>query len=150
MFNWAFLPTNTYRGYIKPDPRETQGPFHLGKLTVTPVPVIHGNVPTQGYKFEYPDTPAIAYLPDVKTIPPESQKLLENIPILIIDSLHRREHATHMNFPEALATAKRLGAKQSYLTHISHELDIPQAEKELPDHVQFAYDGLKLTFPSLT
>ncbi len=147
MFNWAFLPTNVYRGYVKPDPIETAGPFQLGKLTVTPVPVIHGSIETQGYRFDYPGAPSIAYLPDVKTIPAQSQALLEDIPILIIDSLHRREHATHMNLTEALATSGQLRARQVYLTHLSHELDVTEAENELPDHIQFAYDGLKLNFP---
>jgi len=147
MFSWAFLPTNTYRGYIKPDPRPTDGPFQLGDLTVTPVPVIHGNQETQGYRFDYPGMPSIAYLPDVKTIPEKSRALLQNIPVLIIDSLHRREHATHMNFTEAQAAAKSLGAQQAYLTHLSHELDIHKAEQELPAHIQFAHDGLQLQFP---
>lgn len=143
MFSWAFLPSNNYKGYIKPDPRTTNGPVQLGKLTVTPVPVDHGNVPTQGYLFSYPGSPSIAYLSDVKTIPKESWSLLEDVPVLIIDSLHHREHATHMNFSEALETAKRLRAKKVYLTHLSHELDVDKVSKDLPSHVEFAYDGLR-------
>lgn len=146
MFSWAFLPTNTYKGYVKPDPIETTGPFALGNLTVTPIPVVHGGVPTQGYRFDYPGTPAIAYLPDVKTIPEQSRQLLENIPILIIDALHRREHPTHMNFTEALHTASNLGAQKTYLTHLSHELDIHEVSNELPPTTSFAHDGLKLQF----
>lgn len=145
MFSWAFLPTNTYRGYIKPAPIETDGAFTLGKLTVTPVPVAHGSVETQGYRFDYLGMPSLAYLPDVKSIPESSKNLLENLDTLIIDCLHRREHPTHMNLDEALATAGELGVKQVYLTHISHELDV--REVELPEHAQFAHDGLKLTFP---
>ncbi|MFK7909640.1 MAG: MBL fold metallo-hydrolase [Akkermansiaceae bacterium] len=147
MFSWAFLPTNTYKGYIKPDARETDGPFQLGKLTVTPVPVVHGSLATQGYRFDFPGAPSIAYLPDVKTIPETSWPLLENIPVLITDTLHRREHPTHMNFTEALATSAKLGAEKTYLTHLSHELDPREAESELPDSTSFAHDGLKLTFP---
>lgn len=150
IFNWAFLPTNTYRGYIKPDPHETSGPFQLGNLTITPVPVIHGNFPTQGYRFDYPGTPSIAYLPDVKTIPEESQTLLKDISILIIDSLHHREHATHMNLSEALETAAHLRASNVYLTHLSHELNTAESETDLPEHISFAYDGLQLNFPSDT
>jgi len=147
IFSWAFLPTNIYRGYVKPDPIETDGPFTIGKLTVTPVPVNHGNVVTQGYRFDYPGTPSIAYLPDVKTIPEESWYLIEDIHVLIIDSLHRREHATHMNFTEAMETGHKLRAKNVYLTHLSHELDVNEAMDELPENFQFAYDGLKLNFP---
>lgn len=147
VFQWAFLPSNTYKGYVKPGPVETHGPFRLGNLTVTPVPVIHGSVDTQGYRFDYPGVPSIAYLPDVKTIPQTSRGLLENTGVLILDSLHRREHPTHMHFSEALATAAGLGAQQTYLTHLSHELDPREAEAELPQNISFAHDGLKLTFP---
>lgn len=146
MFQWAFLPTNTYKGYVKPAPRITSGPFQLGLLTVTPVPVVHGNVATQGYRFDYPGCLSAAYLPDVKHIPESSRHLLEDIPILIVDALHHREHATHMNFSEALDTAEKLGAGDIYLTHLSHELHAHESEKDLPANAQFAYDGLKLHF----
>ncbi|WP_227021227.1 MBL fold metallo-hydrolase [Oceaniferula marina] len=148
MFQWAFLPSNTYKGYVKPDPRITSGPFQLNKLTVTPVPVVHGSVETQGYRFDYPGCPSAAYLPDVKHIPDSSWHLLENIPLLIVDGLHHREHATHMNFTEALDTAEELGAGQIYLTHLSHELKINQTEKDLPANAHFAYDGLRIHFNS--
>lgn len=146
IFSWAFLPTNIYKGYIKPSPQETTGPVQLGKLTVTPIPVLHGNVDTQGYRFDHPEAPSIAYLPDVKSIPDASLPLLQDIPVLIIDSLHHREHETHMNFSEALDTANRLRAKKVYLTHLSHEIDVIDCAKDLPDNASFAYDGLKLQF----
>ena len=146
IFSWAFLSTNTYRGYVKPEAIETQGPFSLGDLTVTPIPVVHGNIDTQGYRFDYPGAPSIAYLPDVKTIPEESWHLVEDISVLIIDSLHQREHATHMNLSEAIVTATRLRARDIYVTHLSHEHDAGETLGELPKHFQFAYDGLKLHF----
>lgn len=147
VFSWAFLPSNQYKGYIKPKPIETQGAFQLGKTTVTPVPVIHGSVETQGYRFDHPGIPAFAYLPDVKSIPEASLALLQNIPYLIIDSLHKREHPTHMSLSEALATGEKLSVENIYLTHLSHELDVHETTAELPSHAKFAYDGLKLTFP---
>ncbi|MGJ8677771.1 MAG: MBL fold metallo-hydrolase [Akkermansiaceae bacterium] len=147
MYRWAFLPTNQYKGYIKPDPIETNGAFQLGELTVTPIPVIHGSMHTQGYRFDYPDALSVAYIPDVKIIPAESMKLLQNIPCLIIDSLHQRQHPTHMNLSEALSVSKELNVQQVYLTHLSHELDVYEVAKELPNYAQFAYDGLKVHFP---
>lgn len=147
VFQWAFLPTNTYKGYIKPLPIQTSGAWKIGELTITPIPVEHGSVETQGYRFDYPSIPSITYLPDVKTIPPESMQLLENTSVLIIDALHEREHPTHMNLTESLAAISSIGATRAYLTHLSHELDIPHVEKELPEHVSFAYDGLTLRFP---
>lgn len=148
IFNWAFLPTNTYKGYIKPDPRETSGSFSISSLTVTPLPVQHGSVETHGYLFEQDGMESFAYIPDAKTLPPETESLLENIPLLILDCLHRREHPTHMNLDESLATITQLGAKRAILTHISHELDINEATHELPKHITFAHDGLKISLAS--
>ncbi len=143
IFEWAFSPTNIYKGYIKPDPKEITGPVQLKKLTVTPIPVIHGSVETHGYRFDYPDIPSFAYIPDVKTIPKESAELLKNIPLLIIDCLHEREHPTHMSLKESLAASESLGAQKTYLTHISHELDVHNVS--LPLNCSFAHDGLKLS-----
>jgi len=52
IFQWAFLPSNTYRGYVRPKAVETHGPFSIGKLVITPVAVEHGNVDTQGYRLD--------------------------------------------------------------------------------------------------
>jgi phosphoribosyl 1,2-cyclic phosphate phosphodiesterase len=146
IFQWAFLPSNTYRGYVKPQAVETHGPFSIGKLVITPIMVEHGNIDTQGYRFDYPGIPSIAYLPDVKVIPESSIPLLEGIGVLIIDALRQRDHPTHMNIQEAISCAKALNAGKIYLTHLSHELDVPQTLSELPKGFDFAYDGLKLNF----
>lgn len=147
MFSWAFLSTNTHKGYIKPISIVTVDSFQLGNLRVTPVPVIHGSMPTQGYRFDYPNVPSIAYLPDVKKIPEDSRALIQDIPVFIVDTLHQRQHPSHMNLNEALATAKQLNADKTYLTHLSHELDPRKMKSELPVNTSFAHDGLKLTFP---
>ena len=147
IYSWAFLASNTYRGYVKPKAVETSGPFMLGDLTTTPVPVIHGDVDTQGYRFDYPGTDSIAYMPDVKTVPEESWHLVEDITVLIIDSLRQREHPTHMNLAETIDTATRLRAKEVYLTHLSHELDVRETMGKLGRQFQFAHDGLRLQFP---
>jgi phosphoribosyl 1,2-cyclic phosphate phosphodiesterase len=146
IYSWAFLASNTYRGYVKPVAVETSGPFPLGKLSITPVPVNHGEVDTQGYRFDYPGTSSIAYMPDVKTIPEQSWHLVEDIDVLIIDSLRQREHPTHMNLAETIDTATRLRARDTYLTHLSHELDVRETMGKLPERYHFAYDGLKLHF----
>ncbi len=146
IFSWAFLPSNQYKGYIKPNPIETHGSFTLGATTITPIPVIHGSVETQGYRFDHPGAPSFAYIPDVKTIPESSSQLLQGVSHLIIDSLHMREHPTHMNLPEALAAGEHHSVDHLYLTHLSHELDIEATTPTLPSHVQLAFDGMQLSF----
>lgn len=145
MFSWAFTPQNTYKGYVQPDAQCCESPMTLQGLTITPIPVVHGLVPTQGYCFELAHGKRFAYLPDVKEIPETSLRLLTDLDVLAIDCLHLREHPTHLHFEQSLAYCSRIGAKQSYLTHISHELDVIKLEDTLPSGVSFAYDGLHFT-----
>ena len=149
IYQWAFLPSNTNRGYVRPSAIETNGPFSMGALTITPVAVQHGNIDTRGYRFDYPAAPSIAYLPDVKVIPANTAPLLQGIDVLIIDALRERDHPTHMSIQEAIATANTLQAKKVFLTHLSHELDVSKTLGELPEHFRIAHDGLKLKFAAL-
>jgi phosphoribosyl 1,2-cyclic phosphate phosphodiesterase len=43
---------------------------------------------------------------------------------------------------QALGWAKRIGAKQTWLTHIAHELGHQETNRTLPAGVALAYDGL--------
>lgn len=145
MFAWAFAPENTYKGYVKPDPKPISGPFKLGELSITPLPVDHGSVETIGYHFSYPDNPSIAYIPDVKRIPDSTMETLKDVDYLIIDSLRNYEHPTHMSIAEALEASRKMGAKNTWLTHISHETDYRIEQRKFPENVRFAYDTLVIT-----
>lgn len=144
MFGFAFAPSVIQPGYLKPDPHLITGPFHLGSTLITPLPVQHGQVVTTGFRFDRPGIPSIAYVPDCKSIPPETRTKLLGIDVLILDALRYRPHSTHMNVAEALATARDLGAAKTWFTHLSHELGHAALESTLPDHIRVAYDGLKL------
>lgn len=149
MFGWAFQTDNTHSGYIKPDPRPISKAFTIGDLTIRPLPVIHGTVETHGYRFDTEDGFSFAYLPDVKSIPHESMKLLENLDLLIIDSLRNSPHSTHLSLPEALAIVETLAPKRTLLTHISHELDHATLTASLTKNISPAYDGLKISLTDM-
>ena len=146
MFPWAF--GNTARNYVRPDPR----PFNdfqslqLGDVTVTPFPVEHGASPTHGFRFALPGGKSFAYISDVKTIPPESQAILTELDLLIIDALRPIPHTTHMSLGEALAASSKLAPTQTALTHLTHDLDFEETSASLPLHTFIATDGLSLNF----
>jgi len=139
VYDWAFSAGNTYKGYIQPESRPVTEAFQIGETTITPLPVLHGKVETIGFRFDHAGK-SIAYMPDVKTILPDTYPLLENLDHLIIDCLRVNTHPTHMSLEESCAAAEAIGAKQTWLTHIAHEIDIPSVAPTLPDNIKFAYD----------
>ena len=144
MFPWAFLNKGEQHGYVHPDPRPFVDAFEFNGLKITPIEVKHGWVRTHGFRFDFPDHLSLAYLPDVKTIPPESLALLQDLDILIIDALRYEDHHTHMTIREALATIKELKPRQSHFTHLSHEINREEVSASLSPNVSLAYDRLSL------
>ncbi len=145
MFGWAFLPANTNSGYVRPAPRPITQEFHIGALTVRPLPVIHGAVETIGLLFETADGFRFAYMPDVKSIPESSMAMMKNLDLLIIDSLRESPHTTHLSLPEALEISRKLSPGKTLLTHISHDLEHASLTESLPDGVLPAHDGLRVS-----
>lgn len=136
-------------GYAQADPdnlllfrpcldfKVVDGPFELFGKQVIPIELMHGVEGILGYRLD-----SFAYCTDVSAIPELSWPLLEGVEVLVLDALRHREHPTHFSVPEALAAASRIGARQTYLTHIAHDLAHTATNASLPPEVQLAYDGL--------
>jgi len=105
------------------------------------VPVTHGRNTIAGYRFG-----SAAYLTDMSDIPPESLPLLQNLDILVLDALRREPHPSHSHLAHSIELAEKIAAKQTFFTHISHDLDHETTNAQLPPHIQLAHDGLKLNF----
>ena len=143
VFEFAFKGTNPFPGYLKPEPHIVSGPFQVGRTTITPLPVPHGDFEVNGYLFSRDDQRLVAYLSDCSGVPDEIARKIEGVKILIIDALRHKPHPTHLSVEQALEVASRVRPEETYFTHIAHEL--PQAaEASLPPHAHIAYDGLRL------
>jgi phosphoribosyl 1,2-cyclic phosphate phosphodiesterase len=115
------------------------GTFSVGGQTVVPVPIRHGPLVILGFRFG-----RFAYLTDCNAIPEASMALLADLDVLVLDALRRRRHPTHFTLEEAVETARSVGARQTYFTHIAHDLGHAATSRELPDGMALAYDGLSI------
>ncbi|GAA94712.1 hypothetical protein E5Q_01365 [Mixia osmundae IAM 14324] len=109
---------------------DTDRPFDVFGCTVTPLPVHHGSYFHRdepyiclGFLFDR----AIAYLSDVNFIPEETWQLIRgskesSIPICIVDCLRIVPHTSHFGLPQAVATARRMGAQRTYLFGFAHRI----------------------------
>lgn len=111
--------------------------FRVGDIDFMPIPMMHGKMRVNGYRIGN-----FAYCTDTNFISEESFALLHNLDILIIDALRYESHTTHFSVDEALAAAKRIGAKQTYFTHIAHNIKHDDLESRLPQGIAICYDGL--------
>lgn len=104
-----------------------------------PVPVMHGELPITGYRFG-----KTAYLTDVSSIPEISFELLKGLDVLILSALRHKPHPNHLTLNQALEWAERIGARETWFTHIAHELGHEATNKTLPAGVRLAHDGLRV------
>ncbi len=141
-FSYIFETKNRYAGAPKLSANIIDSEsFMLDGVKVTPLHVMHGNLPITGYRFD-----DIAYITDLKTMSNEEKKKLVNLDTLIVNALRITEHPTHLNLEEALSFVDEIKPKRAYFTHISHKLGFhDEVEKILPENVFLSYDGLILS-----
>ncbi|QNM86668.1 MBL fold metallo-hydrolase [Polaribacter pectinis] len=140
-FQYIFSKENRYPGAPSVTPfLVDESQFSIQDVVVTPIEVLHGNLPVTGYRIE-----DVAYLTDVKSIEAKEKEKLKKLDVLIVNALRIEAHPTHFNLEEALDFVKELKPKKTYFTHISHKLGFHEAvSKKLPKNVFLAYDGLKI------
>jgi phosphoribosyl 1,2-cyclic phosphate phosphodiesterase len=139
-FSYVFNPSAEKGGGI-PQLSLTiiEGRFHVGPVAIQPVPIFHGARPILGFRFG-----SFAYLTDCNRLADEAWPLLEGVDTLILDALRHRPHPTHFSVTEALQVVDRVKPRQTYFTHICHDLPHEATNASLPTGVELAYDGLAL------
>jgi phosphoribosyl 1,2-cyclic phosphate phosphodiesterase len=95
----------------------------------------------QGFKFGN-----LAYVSDIKEIPETIYEDLKGTEILIVSALRYTDSVMHLSVDEAVAFSKKVGAKKTWFTHISHALDHEKTNAYLPEGVELSYDGLIIDF----
>jgi len=120
-------------------PLEPGIPVDIGGIPVLPLAFEHGFLRVYGYRIG-----ALAYVTDAKAIPAEAFPRLRDLKVLVLNALWWRPHPTHLSIGEAVEAARKIGAERTFLTHITHETGHADLERQLPDGVAPAYDGLTI------
>lgn len=115
-------------------------PFSVGGVEVVPFRVMHGRLPIVGYRIG-----PLAYITDMKTLPDEELPYLAGVDTLVVNGLRREPHPSHQSIGEAVAFARSVGSRRTFLTHMSHGAGLhAEAQALLPSGVTLAYDGLSV------
>jgi len=145
VFDYCFKTTQEGGGKPQLDLVELTpfAPLALCGLELLPLWHWHGKLPVTSLLVEG----RFAYVTDVSAIPEETRPYLQGVESLVLGAVRYEPHPTHFHLDGALDAAQALGAKQTYLTHLSHYFGHAAVSGELPEAVGLAYDGLRLEFP---
>jgi phosphoribosyl 1,2-cyclic phosphate phosphodiesterase len=118
-----------------------QADFVLDNGTVvTPIEVMHLRLPVLGFRIGN-----FAYITDANFIAESSIQKLKGVDTLVLNALRHEKHISHFTLNEAIEMSRIIGAKQTYFTHISHQLGLhEEVSANLPPGFALAYDGLSM------
>lgn len=142
-FEYAFKPW-TGPGYFRPVFDEHL--VHAGEtlslpgLSVQLFEQRHGKITTVGMRLGQ-----FAYCTDVEMLSDEALGVLEGVDTWLVDCFQYNEHPAHGWLARVLEWRTRIGARRTILTHMGPEMDYETLQRELPDGVEPAYDGMVIT-----
>lgn len=141
-FRYIFDPEitafeGTSKPLLEPHPLEAGVWTDVAGVSVLPLAFRHGHGRVFGYRIG-----DLAYLTDVKEVPEAERARLQGLEVLVLNALWWRPHPTHLSIGEAVEVARSVGARRTYLTHLTHETGHAGLEAQLPSGVFPAHDGL--------
>ncbi|HYL21920.1 MAG TPA: MBL fold metallo-hydrolase [Gemmatimonadales bacterium] len=140
-FDYIFDGTPPLPGTHKPElvahPLEPDRETEIAGLRVRALALPHGDRMVFGYRVG-----SIAYVTDAKAIPADALARLTGLEVLVLNALLPRPHPLHLSVPEAVAAAQQIGARRTFLTHLTHDAPHAELAARLPAGIAPAYDGL--------
>ncbi len=141
-YHYIFEP-HIYPGLPEAELHEVGNlPFEAAGERVVPIRAMHKDLPILGYRIG-----RIAYVTDANYITPEELGKLKGVSLLVLNALRKEKHFSHYCLREALEVIAQVQPERAFLTHMSHEIGLhAEVERELPERVSLAYDGLQIVF----
>lgn len=139
-FDYTFLPVS--KNWERPvlTAHIVKRAFQIQGVKITPITVSHGRWQCCDYRIGN-----IAWLTDLNAIEDKEIRKLKNLDYLFLDCLQTESYPTHLGWDQALALAQRIGAKQTYLIHMTHRLGYEEFSQRCPENIALAFDGLEVT-----
>jgi phosphoribosyl 1,2-cyclic phosphate phosphodiesterase len=141
IFDYTFDPHAFYPTRARVEMHRLGSSVEVEGAVFYRVPLTHGRIQVAGFRFGN-----AAYLTDMSDIPAESMPLLQNLEVVVLDALRKKPHPSHATLEQALAFVERMQPRRAFFTHMSHDLPHAETNRELPEHIQLAYDGLRIPF----
>ncbi len=136
-------------------------PSPAASAEVIPIRGMHFKLPVLGFRFG-----KLAYVTDMNSIPEDQFGKLKDLDVMTVNCVRHGSHLSHFSFEQAISVALRVGARRTYLTHLSHQLErheelkgliVEEASKQLKaagkpvpgdiaERIMPAYDGLEVAF----
>lgn len=115
--------------------------FTIEGVDILPIEVMHYKLEVFGFRIG-----DFSYITDANYISDIEKEKLKNSKVLVLNALRREPHISHFTLEQAIELVKELQPEKAYFTHISHQLGLhADVQKELPENIELAFDGLKIT-----
>ena len=114
--------------------------FNIKDIDDFPIEGKHYLLPVFGFRIYN-----FVYLTDISYISEKEKDKMRGADLIILGSLQRTSHISHLNLDQAVALIEELKPKRALLTHISHFMGLhDEVNNELPSYIQLAFDGQKV------
>ncbi len=116
----------------------------FGKVNFLGIPIeyvsyFQANMKVSGYRIKN-----FAYISDIRQYDDEVVEKLQGVETLVLSALRYDPTEVHFTIEEAIAFSEKVGAKQTFFTHIAHELDHDKTNQKLTPQIRLAHDGLEI------
>ena len=114
--------------------------FNVNETKIIPIKALHHKLTVHGFRIK-----DFVYLTDVSEIPEEEKLKMLDADVIVLDSLRKEPHLSHLCLQQSIDLINELKPKNSYLIHISHLMGLHnEIQLELPSNIFLSYDGLKI------
>lgn len=117
-----------------------EGDLIFNNLPWTIVSYVQNRMHVTGYRIG-----KFAYIMDLKEYHPSIFEKLKGVEVLVLSGLRHRPSPSHLTLDEAVEFSRKVGAKKTWFSHVSHEIDHEETNRQLPQEAQLAYDGLEVS-----